>query len=74
MCSGDRLFLYTDGITETKGQAGEMFGTDRFKAVIQEYRDRDIDDVKDLVFEAVDYFANHQPAKDDRTLVILEVE
>lgn len=73
LSSGDRLFLYTDGINETRGQAGEMFGLDRLKAVIEEYRDRDIEDVKDLVFEAVDYFSNHAPAKDDRSLVILEV-
>ncbi|MBN1494268.1 SpoIIE family protein phosphatase [Candidatus Peregrinibacteria bacterium] len=34
---GDMVILYTDGITEAKNDAGEMFGIDRFKETLIKY-------------------------------------
>jgi len=33
---GDKLFLYTDGLTEAKDENGELFGTQRLVKVMQE--------------------------------------
>ncbi|QPJ62997.1 MAG: SpoIIE family protein phosphatase [Candidatus Nitronauta litoralis] len=32
-----RIFLFTDGVTETKGPEGELFGYDRLQGLIQEH-------------------------------------
>jgi hypothetical protein len=35
LTKGDRLVLYTDGLTETKSRTGEFFGDDRFETLVE---------------------------------------
>ena len=70
---GDRLYLYTDGITETKSISGEFFGQDQLSKFLLKNNHKPMETVVDMVFEKIDQFTNYQPARDDRTLVALEV-
>jgi phosphoserine phosphatase RsbU/P len=63
---GSRLFILTDGISETENAAGLEFGS----AGLQPFL-RGQDPLHEIL-SAVHHFADNQEAQDDRTLVILE--
>ncbi len=71
---GDKLVLYTDGITEAQNEKGGMFGDDRFMQVL---RDNigviPIKDVVHKVIEEIDHFTGFKPAADDRTILIIDI-
>jgi sigma-B regulation protein RsbU (phosphoserine phosphatase) len=69
---GDRLALYTDGITEASNTQGEAFGTERLDAALA-HCGRTATELVQAVVEAVDEFTAGQPPEDDRTLVVAEV-
>ena len=70
---GDRLFFYTDGITEAKGPQGDLFGEQRFRDAIQHLSNEPIGTVLHQLFDDVDMYTQYQKAMDDRSLVILEL-
>jgi len=69
---GDRLLLYTDGITEARNPAGELFEVERLDAVL---RSASGDSARLLngILDAVRAFTGDTPADDDRTLVAVTV-
>jgi sigma-B regulation protein RsbU (phosphoserine phosphatase) len=69
---GDRLVLYTDGITELKNESEEEFGEDRVERVVARNREASAAEVKDRVLEAVSDFANGA-FEDDVTVVVVAV-
>ncbi|MBT5856353.1 PP2C family protein-serine/threonine phosphatase [bacterium] len=72
--AGDRLYFYTDGLTETKSSSGELYGEDRFKDLIKSIHDTPIEEAITKIFSEVDQYGNYRKAKDDRSCVIVEVE
>jgi len=64
---GDRLLLYTDGVTETFNIRREMFGIDRLDAAISRGR-ASATSVVEAVVSDLHAFST-APASDDRTLV-----
>jgi sigma-B regulation protein RsbU (phosphoserine phosphatase) len=68
----DQLIFYTDGITEARNPAGEMFGVARLDRVLEMCPDT-ASELLQAVLEAVDYFAAGRPADDDRTLLVANV-
>lgn len=64
---GDRLYLYSDGITEGLNPSGEVFGEERFEALLADHPD------DGGTFEALladfDSFVDDAPADDDVTLM-----
>ncbi|HWQ03587.1 MAG TPA: SpoIIE family protein phosphatase [Candidatus Nitrosotenuis sp.] len=69
---GERIFLYTDGLTEVWNPQGEMLGTDGLEEIVRRAAGQPLADVKNFVLGEVDAF-RHGPATDDVSLVILEV-
>lgn len=67
---GDRLLLYTDGVTETFNPQGDMFGTQRLDASLRTCR-ATADSVVECVKSSMHNFAAGLPPADDRTLVAL---
>jgi sigma-B regulation protein RsbU (phosphoserine phosphatase) len=67
---GDRLLLYTDGITETFNSARQMFGTDGLDAVLS-CCSRTPERLIDAIRDEVNVFSFAAPAADDRTLVAI---
>ncbi|MGA0241954.1 MAG: PP2C family protein-serine/threonine phosphatase [Candidatus Marinamargulisbacteria bacterium] len=70
---GDRLFFYTDGITEAKGPNGQLFGTERLMEHIKLSQQHPIGTVLHHIFDTVDAYTQHQKSTDDRSLVVLEI-
>lgn len=71
--SGDRIVLYTDGITETRNRAGELFGMDRLLGLLRKSGAFTIEQVLKFILEELDVFAEGLSPADDQTLVIVEV-
>ncbi len=72
---GDLLVLYTDGITEARnpaGEPGDLFGTTRLDAAIDECG-LDARQIVDRIVAAVNDFSGHSPPTDDRTLLVAKV-
>jgi phosphoserine phosphatase RsbU/P len=69
---GDRLVLYTDGITEAAHHRGELFGTERLDQVLGNCS-LDAREALSQVLAAVEGFTDAADATDDRTLVIMDV-
>ncbi|MCM3920685.1 serine/threonine-protein phosphatase [Frankia sp. AiPs1] len=70
MAPGDRLVVYTDGLSEARDAAGEQFGTDRIGAAGGDNPDSAPDLLIDRIFARA---AAHSSAdaRDDRTVAVL---
>lgn len=67
---GDRLFAYSDGITETKNSQGEMFGQDKLIQTISDMLAADAD-IQVLADAALDFRGNSAQL-DDMTVLELK--
>ncbi len=62
---GDRLLLYTDGVSETRSREGELFGIDRIESVLQTPdMSEDSKDLLDRLFHTLDEFRHGEPRDD----------
>jgi len=71
---GDLLALFTDGIEEAQKKDGEMFGKDRFKAILAEGADAPASQIIDRVFSSVKQFIARGGSGDDLTLTVVKVD
>ena len=69
---GARLFVYTDGITEAENPAGEMFGTGRMTAALNEEPEAAPEQILANLRRRVDEFVQEAPQSDDMTMLCLE--
>lgn len=69
---GDRLVLYTDGITEAGGEDGEEFGEERLCAIVQQQPQAPAAVLLSAVMTAVSEHC-HQHFADDATCLILSI-
>jgi serine phosphatase RsbU (regulator of sigma subunit) len=69
---GDRLLLYTDGVTEARSDEG-LFGEERLVQAIRESEGPG-GELLDRILARVDQFAGGRPMADDRTLLTLQME
>ncbi len=67
---GDRIVLFTDGITELKDDTEEEFGEERLEQVVRQHRLAKASELKDLVISAVADFSNGT-FQDDVTVVVV---
>ncbi|KPK28963.1 MAG: hypothetical protein AMJ61_00245 [Desulfobacterales bacterium SG8_35_2] len=68
---GDRLLIFSDGITEAMNKRMEEFGEKRLRQIVQGYNGRSAKDLVHQIIEAIDLHVNNAPQNDDRTLIIL---
>lgn len=68
---GAVLILGTDGIWEATDQTGEMFGTERLRALIRRLGDRPSIEILRGIDEELIKFSGGQPAQDDITAVVV---
>ena len=71
--SGDRLVLYTDGITEVESRHDEEFGTDRVKEVVARNRARSAEEIQRSLMQAVSEHCEEK-FQDDATVVVIAVQ
>jgi sigma-B regulation protein RsbU (phosphoserine phosphatase) len=67
---GDRLVLFTDGLTEARNNADEEFGEDRLVDIAVRHRGCDAHDLRARLAAAVDEFTGGR-LQDDATLMVL---
>ncbi|MBO4836543.1 MAG: PP2C family protein-serine/threonine phosphatase [Clostridia bacterium] len=66
---GDRIFVYTDGVTEANSVEGELFGMDRLQNALNRDPGTDCKGLIGNVRQAVDTFALSAPQFDDITML-----
>jgi len=69
---GDKLILYTDGIVEYQDRQGGFYGEDRFQGVLKRLKERPISEIVDGVIDAIMDYGDHNPPRDDVTLLGFE--
>ena len=70
---GDLLVLYSDGITEAFNPNAEMYGFDRFKALISQKRHLSPEEIKTEILSDLQAHQQDESTTDDITLVVAEV-
>jgi sigma-B regulation protein RsbU (phosphoserine phosphatase) len=70
--SGDQLVFYTDGVTDARSPAGDMFGLDRLDAVLAGCP-KVASELLDAVLRALEQFTAGRRADDDRTLLVARI-
>jgi PAS domain S-box-containing protein len=68
---GDRLLIFSDGITEAMNKRLEEFGEKRLQQVVQEFKGRSAKILVHQIIEAINLHVNDAPQNDDRTLIVL---
>ena len=71
--SGDRLLLFTDGITEAEGPQGEEFGMERVAAFAKTHASDSAAKINERLLAEVTKFCGGQ-FRDDATLLVLAVK
>ncbi|HQR32270.1 MAG TPA: SpoIIE family protein phosphatase [Blastocatellia bacterium] len=69
---GDRLFLYTDGVTEAMTEQGEEFSEERLAQALARAEQCSLQETTRLVSDAVREFADGAPQSDDLTMLIVQ--
>lgn len=73
LSTGDLLFLYTDGLTETMDPRGEFLGADRLAALVREHDTLPSQELVNAVRRGLETFAAGAAPPDDLTMVVLRV-
>jgi serine phosphatase RsbU (regulator of sigma subunit)/pSer/pThr/pTyr-binding forkhead associated (FHA) protein len=72
LAPGDKLVIYTDGVTESQNLGGEFFGKRRLREVVSAHAAESCTVIHDAIQEAVAAFTEGAPQSDDITLLVLE--
>lgn len=70
---GDMLLLYTDGITETQNEAGELFGEKRLCEILASSHHMAPEAVIDAIFAKIAAFRGSRPSEDDISIIVMKV-
>jgi len=70
---GDRVMLYTDGISEAFNHKDELLGHHRLAEIARQASSKSLPDMKDRILADVAAW-RHGPITDDMSLVLIEVE
>jgi len=71
--SNDLLFLYTDGVIETRNQAGQLFGTNQLIDLLNQKSKESVQTIKKLVVDSLLNFSGGNFEHDDVTMMVLQV-
>ena len=67
---GDTLFVYTDGLTDRRNEAGDFYSIDRIAALMEKVSDDDFGKLYESIYDDVRGFAATDDFKDDIALVV----
>lgn len=73
LVKGDRLLIYTDGITEARHKDGEFWGENRLTEILERSSDLKAQEFTAKIFSLLDAFHGKEKASDDRTLVTVDM-
>jgi sigma-B regulation protein RsbU (phosphoserine phosphatase) len=70
---GDRLFIYSDGLTERRNGQGDFYDKNRLLKALQHDSGRSLRELVGNLVEKNDTFAENKSAEDDLTLLGIEI-
>ncbi len=70
---GDRLLLYTDGVTEAHDVTNNLYGEERLAKVLEDTKDAPGEQVLESVLEDIRNFSRGAPQFDDITMSVLTI-
>ncbi|MBN2439411.1 MAG: SpoIIE family protein phosphatase [Deltaproteobacteria bacterium] len=68
----DRLFLYTDGVTEANDAQYGLFSEDRLEKTLAGLRDKPLKELITGTLESIEAFAQETPQADDITMMVVQ--
>lgn len=72
LAPGDKIVIYSDGVSEARGPEAEFYGTDRLLRVVKEHAAAACQAMHDAILDDLRAFTQDTPQADDITLVVLE--
>lgn len=69
---GDRLIIYTDGLSEYESSSGEQFGTPRLESCVLSHSSEGSASMLDCIFNEMMAFGDNRPIQDDVTICCLD--
>ena len=74
LAPGDRVLLYTDGITDREAPGGDMYDAERLRQAFRRAGPCDASGIVRHVVRDVEAFANGRESNDDQTLLLIAVD
>lgn len=71
---GDKIYLYTDGVTEAINEKEELFGGERLKNILNIKKEKNVQDLCQQVRKEMNQFTGTAPQFDDITMLALELK
>ena len=71
---GDRLLLYTDGVTEAHNKEKKLYGTERLEKIVENNKNAPGEKLLESILADIDDFASGVPQFDDITMVVLTIK
>ena len=68
---GDKLLLFTDGVTEARDESGEEFGEERLQECLRAYRGRNAAELRTIILNEVTGFCAHNFDDDAALMVVI---
>ena len=69
---GDKIFQYTDGVTEATNVNNELYGMDRLGTILNKVKEKTPHEILPAVKQDIDEFVGEAPQFDDITMLCLE--
>jgi sigma-B regulation protein RsbU (phosphoserine phosphatase) len=72
LTSGDRIILYTDGVTECENVLGEQFTLERFQVLLREHGQKPLNDMIAAIRQALVAWRGSTGFDDDVSILVIE--
>ena len=69
---GDKIVIYSDGVTEAQNARSEFFGKKRLREIVTGHAAENCTAIHDAIQQAVSAFAEGAMQSDDITVVVME--
>jgi sigma-B regulation protein RsbU (phosphoserine phosphatase) len=69
---GDKIILYTDGVTEMKNQDNELYGTERLYALLEKIKNKPVAEIVNWIQISLEAFGKGVVAQDDISIMCFE--
>lgn len=70
--NGDRIILYTDGVTDAENDKAEFYGKDRMEAIINKNMTKSIGDITSALIKDLKKYSGKSQQSDDITILAIE--
>ena len=69
---GDKVFIYTDGVSEMRNLDDELYGTERLYALLERIKNQSVAKIVEMVRESLEDFGHGAVSQDDISIMCFE--